>query len=47
VTPSPARVASGDLSAVLWRLLDASSREDSAAFLTLLDDADAALREST
>ena len=47
MTPSPARVASGDLSAVLWRLLDASSREDSAAFLTLLDDADGALREST
>ena len=47
MTPSPARVASGDLSAVLWRLLDASSREDSADFLTLLDDADGALREST
>jgi diguanylate cyclase (GGDEF)-like protein len=47
VTPSPARVASGDLAAVLWRLLDASSREDSTAFLALLDDADEALAEST
>lgn len=47
MTPSPARVASGDLAAVLWRLLDASSREDSTAFLTLLDDADEALAEST
>ena len=37
---SPVRVASGDLAAVLWRLLDASSREDSTAFVTLLDDAD-------
>ncbi len=47
MTPSPARVASGDLSAALWGLLDASSREDSSAFLALLDDADAALGEST
>jgi diguanylate cyclase (GGDEF)-like protein len=46
VKPSPARVASGDLSAVLWRLLDASSREDSTAFLTLLDDADGAFAGS-
>ncbi|MGY1805089.1 diguanylate cyclase [Blastococcus sp. SYSU D00922] len=47
MAPSAARVASGDLAAVLWRLLDASSREDSTAFLTLLDDADGALAEST
>jgi diguanylate cyclase (GGDEF)-like protein len=47
VTPSPARVASGDLSAALWGLLDASTREDSSAFLALLDDADAALGESS
>jgi diguanylate cyclase (GGDEF)-like protein len=47
LSPSPARVASGDLAAVLWRLLDASSREDSTAFLALLDDADEALAEST
>jgi diguanylate cyclase (GGDEF)-like protein len=46
VSPSPARTVSGDLSAVLWRLLDASAREDSTAFLTLLDEADAALGES-
>ena len=47
MTPSPARVASGDLAAALWRLLDASSREDSTAFLTALDDADGALAESS
>jgi diguanylate cyclase (GGDEF)-like protein len=47
VTPSPARVASGDLSAALWGLLDASTREDSSAFLALLDDADAALGQSS
>jgi diguanylate cyclase (GGDEF)-like protein len=46
VAQSPARVASGDLAAVLWRLLDASSREDSTAFVTLLDDADGPLAES-
>ena len=43
---TPARVASGDLAAVLWQLLDASSREDSTAFLTLLDDAEQGLAES-
>lgn len=47
MTPGPARVASGDLAAALWRLLDASSREDSTAFLTALDDADGALAESS
>ena len=47
MTPSPSRVASGDLAAALWRLLDASSREDSTAFLTLLDDADVTLAESS
>jgi diguanylate cyclase (GGDEF)-like protein len=46
VAQSPARVASGDLAAVLWRLLEASSREDSTAFVTLLDDADGTLLES-
>ncbi len=47
MTPGPAPVVAGDLAAVLWRLLDASSREDSAAFLGLLDDADGALAGST
>jgi diguanylate cyclase (GGDEF)-like protein len=47
VALSPARVASGDLSAVLWHLLDASARDDSTAFLTLLDDTDDALGHST
>ncbi|WP_324275432.1 hypothetical protein [Blastococcus brunescens] len=47
MNPSPARVAVGDLAVVLWRLLDASSREDSTTFVSLLDDADAALAEST
>jgi diguanylate cyclase (GGDEF)-like protein len=46
VTPSPAPVTSGDLSAALWRLLDASSREDSTAFLVLLDDAEPLLAAS-
>jgi diguanylate cyclase (GGDEF)-like protein len=47
VSASPARVASGDLPAVLWRLLDASAREDSTTFLELLDDTDGALRNAT
>ncbi|HEY0127103.1 MAG TPA: GGDEF domain-containing protein [Blastococcus sp.] len=47
MTPSPARVASGALATALWRLLDASSREDSTAFLTALDDADGALAGSS
>jgi diguanylate cyclase (GGDEF)-like protein len=47
VAPSPARIASGDLSAALWRLLDASSREDSTAFLALLDETEAALGETS
>jgi diguanylate cyclase (GGDEF)-like protein len=38
VTPRPARVASGDLEAPLWRLLTASDREDATAFLALLDE---------
>jgi diguanylate cyclase (GGDEF)-like protein len=38
VTPRPARVASGDLQAELWRLLTASDREDATAFLALLDE---------
>jgi diguanylate cyclase (GGDEF)-like protein len=46
VTPGPARrvldTASGDLSAVLWRLLAASAREDTTSFLALLDEADSA-----
>jgi diguanylate cyclase (GGDEF)-like protein len=40
VTRGPARVATGDLQAVLWRLLEAGHRDDAAAFLALLDDAD-------
>ncbi len=44
---SPARVASGDLTAALWGLLDASTGEDPAAFVSLLDDADSGLAEST
>jgi diguanylate cyclase (GGDEF)-like protein len=47
LSASPARVASEDLAAVLWRLLEAGSREDSSAFLVLLDDADEALLQST
>jgi diguanylate cyclase (GGDEF)-like protein len=47
VAPQPARVAPGDLSAVLWRLLAASAREDATAFLALLDDAGDAFAEST
>ena len=39
MTPGPARVAPGALQAVLWRLLDASDREDPAAFLALVDAA--------
>ncbi|TQN38130.1 diguanylate cyclase (GGDEF)-like protein [Blastococcus colisei] len=46
MSPSSARVAAGDLAAVLCRLLDASSREDSTAFLALLDDVDVVLAES-
>jgi diguanylate cyclase (GGDEF)-like protein len=47
VARGPARVAPGDLSALLWRLLAAGSREDSTAFLTLLDEADDALADAT
>lgn len=43
----PARVAPGDLSDVLWRLLAASAREDSTAFLALLGEADDAFAMST
>lgn len=50
MTPSPARIPAGDVTAALWLLLDASSREDSIAFLalldTLLDEADGALAGS-
>jgi len=46
LSPSPARIASGDLTAVLWRLLDAGSREDSTAFLSLLDEVDGSLTEA-
>jgi diguanylate cyclase (GGDEF)-like protein len=47
VSPRPARVAPGDLSAVLWQLLSASAREDATAFIALLDDAEDPLAEST
>jgi len=43
----PVDVAPGDLPDVLWRLLAASSREDTSAFLALLDDADPALGEAS
>jgi diguanylate cyclase (GGDEF)-like protein len=46
LSPSLARVASSDLAAALWGLLDASTREDSTAFLVLLDEAEATLGES-
>ena len=39
----PARVASADLTVVLWELLTASAREDATAFLALLADAEDAL----
>ncbi|MGY2083292.1 GGDEF domain-containing protein [Blastococcus sp. SYSU DS0539] len=42
MTPGPARVAPGALQAALWRLLDASDREDPAPFLALLDETDGA-----
>ena len=47
MSPRQARVAPGDLSAVLWRLLDASAREDATAFIALLDEAGDAFAEST
>jgi diguanylate cyclase (GGDEF)-like protein len=47
VVRHPARVAPGDLSDVLWRLLAASAREDATAFIALLDEAGEALAEST
>jgi len=46
LSPSLARVASSDLAAALWGLLDASTREDSTAFLVLLDEAETTLGES-
>ncbi|CAA9219328.1 MAG: hypothetical protein AVDCRST_MAG52-454 [uncultured Blastococcus sp.] len=46
MSSSQARVTSGAPAAVLWRLLDASSREDSTTFLALLEDADGALEEA-
>ncbi|MFD2092698.1 GGDEF domain-containing protein [Blastococcus deserti] len=47
MSPSPARVAPDDLSTVLWRLLDASSRDDSTTFVTVLDDVGDAFAGST
>jgi diguanylate cyclase (GGDEF)-like protein len=47
VARRPARVVPDDLSAVLWPLLVAGAREDSTAFLTLLDEADDALTDAT
>jgi diguanylate cyclase (GGDEF)-like protein len=47
VARQPARVAPGDLSALLWRLLSASAREDATAFIALLDEAGNAFAEST
>jgi diguanylate cyclase (GGDEF)-like protein len=38
VNPGPARVASGDLEAALWRLLSGSERQDGADLLALIDD---------
>jgi diguanylate cyclase (GGDEF)-like protein len=46
VTSRPERVADGDLPDVLWRLLSASSREDTSDFLVLLDDAGEAFAEA-
>ncbi|MCW2530841.1 MAG: Diguanylate cyclase protein [Blastococcus sp.] len=47
MSPRPVRVAPDDLSAVLWRLLAASAREDATAFIALLDEAGQAFAEST
>jgi diguanylate cyclase (GGDEF)-like protein len=47
VAPHPARVAPGDLSDVLWRLLAASAREDAPGFIALLEGAGESLAEST
>jgi diguanylate cyclase (GGDEF)-like protein len=46
LSPSLARVASSDFAAALWGLLDASTRDDSTAFLVLLDEAEATFGES-
>jgi diguanylate cyclase (GGDEF)-like protein len=46
LSPSLARVASSDLAAALWGLLDASTREDSTAFLVLVEEAEATFGES-
>jgi diguanylate cyclase (GGDEF)-like protein len=49
VTPGQSRRVpdSGDLSALLWPLLAAGSRDDPASFVTLMDDADAAFADSS
>ena len=46
MTPRPARAADCELHAALWRLLAVAHRDDDAAFLPALDDADEALAES-
>ncbi|MGY1837041.1 diguanylate cyclase [Blastococcus sp. SYSU DS0510] len=45
MTARPARVAPGALQTLLWRLLDASDREDHAPFLALVDEADEAFTD--
>jgi diguanylate cyclase (GGDEF)-like protein len=49
VTPGQSRRVPdfGDLSALLWPLLAAGSRDDPASFVTLMDDADAAFADSS
>ncbi|MCF6735379.1 GGDEF domain-containing protein [Blastococcus sp. KM273129] len=47
MSPGPARVAPGDLQSALWRLLDASDREDPAPFLALADRVDEAFPETS
>jgi diguanylate cyclase (GGDEF)-like protein len=47
VVRHPARVAPGDLSAVLWQLLESCAREDATSFVALHTDAEPLLAEST
>jgi len=47
VVRPPARVAPGDLSAVLWQLLTACAREDATSFIALLTDAEPTFAERT
>src|SRR5829696_2642182 len=47
VTPGSARIAPGELTAALWRLLAVGHRDDAAGFLGLLDDTADAIAETS